>query len=142
MSNNDLPCEKCGGQHHPACCPLDLPKDPVMSWEKEFDKKFRELTQIHDNGAEEIRTCEVKTFIRKLLEKQNKDDGCISMCPEVALLQNNNKLLFDEIMDIKKDLMSKLEKFIKEREHMYDSKLEIIITKWREHTSSCRTKIH
>ena len=24
MSNNDLPCKKCGCQHHPVECPMDL----------------------------------------------------------------------------------------------------------------------
>jgi hypothetical protein len=28
MSNNDLPCTRCKGQHHPAdeCCPIDYKK--------------------------------------------------------------------------------------------------------------------
>ena len=45
-------------------------------WEKEFEDKFPELTQIHDNGAKEIRTCEVEAFIRRVVKEERKE--CLS----------------------------------------------------------------
>jgi len=45
MSNNDLPCDKCGGHHHPACCPLDLGgKEEGMS--KDIERLAKELYSI------------------------------------------------------------------------------------------------
>jgi len=57
MSNNDLPCSDCGGQHHPACCPLDLykTKRQIEKWmsleQEEVDSLSQEDWEHYKNGG-------------------------------------------------------------------------------------------
>ena len=99
MSNNDLPCSKCGSQHHPVDCPLDerrnlmakeLMNMLIMIFMSGYGAEDEEMSTLCSQAYKEIK----QLILSKIPEKEDRD--CSKHykkgCPECAYIRGRNDI--------------------------------------------------
>ena len=116
MSNNDLRCNKCKGQHHPMSCPMDVDEIEKLEQILESDQVIQRFIIEHDK---DLPTAQMVTLLAKRLNQHIRKRELMARIEELKSMPDADYFYLasgDHIVDEFKKRIAELERQLKGEE--------------------------